>query len=276
MVLFQMGPIQKIPLDAPQIIHEASKSPLGIFALMLLVLAVLAYVFFKGKKPAVTIPIFAGMFIGVVSYGVALANTSSRTYTYKISGRVVDSQTKDPLEGASVRLEWGELIEKDDSDSDGEYRLTVRQTDDALPSRIRLEADAPGYKTYTRTVDDPLQNTPVTLAMRKTTPSGVAEQAAAAPSRNLQPLSCDQLPTLKSDQGDAATQVVFKNLKNIPVQVFWLDYSAHEQFYFELKPNTMELVQTYLSHPWVIRSVEGKCLDIFVSKVATPSEAEIN
>jgi hypothetical protein len=276
MIFLQTGPIQRISLDVPQIIHEASKSPLGIFALMLLVLAGLAYIFFKGKKPAVTIPIFAAMLIGVVSYGFALTRTS-HVHSYRISGDVVDSKTKDPIESAAVKLEWGGLAYPDDSDSDGRYTFTVKQTDDAIPSRIRLVAEAEGYKTYTHTIDDPLQNIPVTLLMRKA-PSTQEVTQSNNVSDSLQPLNCEQLPTptLKSLEGDTKTQIIFKNFKAYPVQVFWVDHSAHEQFWFEMPPQASDLVDTYLNHPWVVRSLEGKCLDIFISKVTTPSEAVIN
>lgn len=57
---------------APEVIQEAAKSPLGLFALMILVLAVLAFFFFREASERTRVAIFALMFCGVAAFGYAI------------------------------------------------------------------------------------------------------------------------------------------------------------------------------------------------------------
>jgi hypothetical protein len=58
--------------NAPEIISKASQSPLGIFALMILVTGILAFVFFRAAPVAVRSSVFFLIFTGVVAFGVAI------------------------------------------------------------------------------------------------------------------------------------------------------------------------------------------------------------
>ncbi|MCI0694065.1 hypothetical protein L0337_18910 [candidate division KSB1 bacterium] len=58
--------------NAPKIIGEAAKSPLGLFALMILVLAVLGFFFFRQASERARIAMFVLMFVGVASFGAAI------------------------------------------------------------------------------------------------------------------------------------------------------------------------------------------------------------
>jgi len=58
--------------NAPKIIEQAAKSPLGLFALMILVLAVLGYFFFKESSEITRLIIFIMMFSGVCIFGFAI------------------------------------------------------------------------------------------------------------------------------------------------------------------------------------------------------------
>ena len=64
--------MEKLFENAPEIIREAAKSPLGLFALMILVLAILGFFFFREASERTRIAIFALMFTGVVSFGIAI------------------------------------------------------------------------------------------------------------------------------------------------------------------------------------------------------------
>ncbi|MCI0694066.1 hypothetical protein L0337_18915 [candidate division KSB1 bacterium] len=63
--------------NAPEIISAAAKSPLGLFALMILVLAVLGFFFFRQASERTRVTIFLLMFIGVVAFGIAIFSASS-------------------------------------------------------------------------------------------------------------------------------------------------------------------------------------------------------
>jgi hypothetical protein len=58
--------------DLPEIIRAAAQSELGIFALMIIVVSVLAWAFFKQAKVNVRLTIFFSFFAGVVAFGVSL------------------------------------------------------------------------------------------------------------------------------------------------------------------------------------------------------------
>lgn len=76
--------------NVADIIIAASKSPLGIFSLMIITLAFLAYIFFRKAPLPVKVTIFFCMFIGVVCYGVAITRNMPITPDEKI-----ESVTKD-------------------------------------------------------------------------------------------------------------------------------------------------------------------------------------
>jgi hypothetical protein len=60
----------------PAIISAAAQSVLGLFALLSVALAVLAYFFFAGARVKVRIGIFVLLFVGVAAFGVAVFRAS--------------------------------------------------------------------------------------------------------------------------------------------------------------------------------------------------------
>jgi hypothetical protein len=60
----------------PEIIEAASKSPLGILALMVVALALLAYFYFKDAGQRTRVRIFMVLFLGVVLYATAIVRES--------------------------------------------------------------------------------------------------------------------------------------------------------------------------------------------------------
>lgn len=69
--------MDKLIQSAPEIIGQAAKSPLGIFALMILSLSVLGFVFFRRSSERTRTAIFVLMFIGVAAFGYATFRTAS-------------------------------------------------------------------------------------------------------------------------------------------------------------------------------------------------------
>lgn len=61
----------------PEIITAASKTPLGILALMIVVLGVLAGMFFGRASVQVRVIIFVLIFAGAVAFGAAIVRTPS-------------------------------------------------------------------------------------------------------------------------------------------------------------------------------------------------------
>jgi hypothetical protein len=261
MVLLQASPIQKIPIDLPAIIREASKTPLGILALMLLIVGGIGYVFFKNDSTKARAAVFLICFLGVLGYAIAVTRTTAAIY--RIAGQVVDSSTGNPIEAATVKLEWGPPIQQEDTDSEGYYNFVVRQESDAIPDRIILMVNKDEYQRYRRTVSNPFLNMPQDLKMHK--------------AQSLKLHVCDQLPTLKSEVDDKKAQIAFTNRTDSLLQAYWVDYTAHEQYWFELPPNEKVMQDTYVGHPWVIRNLKGECLAIYVpTTTGTVTNADIH
>jgi hypothetical protein len=55
----------------PAIIEQAARSPLGLFALMVIALSALGFVFFRGASELARVGIFMMLFAGVAAFGVA-------------------------------------------------------------------------------------------------------------------------------------------------------------------------------------------------------------
>jgi hypothetical protein len=58
----------------PEIIKEAAASPLGILALMIIGLAILAFFFFRGAAEKIKVVIFVMLFFGVVAFGAVVVS----------------------------------------------------------------------------------------------------------------------------------------------------------------------------------------------------------
>lgn len=67
----------ELSAQLPAIIGEAAKSPLGIFALMIISLAILGFFFFKEASEKTRIAIFSMLFVGVAVFGLSIVRTTS-------------------------------------------------------------------------------------------------------------------------------------------------------------------------------------------------------
>jgi hypothetical protein len=70
--------MEKLFESAPNIIAEAAKSPLGIFALMILAISVLGFFFFRRASERTRAGMFVLLIVGVASFGYATFSNSSR------------------------------------------------------------------------------------------------------------------------------------------------------------------------------------------------------
>ena len=69
--------LPELSAQLPAIISEAAKSPLGIFALMIISLAILGFFFFKEATEKTRIAIFVMLFVGVAVFGLSIVRTTS-------------------------------------------------------------------------------------------------------------------------------------------------------------------------------------------------------
>jgi len=92
-----------MPKDWTGIIQAASKSPLGILALMILFLGVLGYVFFKDADAKIKAVMYLAMLGGVIGYGAAISKATSNvgSESYRVRVTVLDSH-QTPVSDAKV------------------------------------------------------------------------------------------------------------------------------------------------------------------------------
>jgi hypothetical protein len=74
---------------------------------------------------------------------------------------------------------------------------------------------------------------------------------------------CTMERHLRSLQGAVSTEIRFVNRTAHAVLVYWLNYQGKRVLYQTLSPGQSYVQQTYLTHPWVVTTVNGKCRAIY-------------
>jgi hypothetical protein len=89
------------PSNWPEIIEAASKNPLGILALIILVLGILGYIYFKDAAPGIKVAMFIAMLGGAVGYGAVVAHIAIGNSSYRVRVTVIDAKNA-PVSDAKV------------------------------------------------------------------------------------------------------------------------------------------------------------------------------
>ncbi len=79
------------------------------------------------------------------------------------------------------------------------------------------------------------------------------------------PSGCPGESSLRSATGTKKAEMTFLNQKNIPVKVYWLDYSGARIHQFDLTPSQKFKVKTYSTYPFVVTDSSQNCLGIFTA-----------
>lgn len=75
--------------------------------------------------------------------------------------------------------------------------------------------------------------------------------------------SCQHETQQRSHNGNVATEITFTNQRQQTLHIYWLNYQGKRIFYQSLQAGQNYLQPTYVTHPWVITSEQGKCLGIY-------------
>jgi hypothetical protein len=139
--------------SVPDIIAQASKSTLGILALIVLGLAVLAWTFFKKAKENVRIGIFVLLFAGTVLYTWAIigststagikASTNSAT-PIVIAGVILDDASGNAIPRAEVSIVG--RPERTLSDDTGRFQITCEGLTPDRLKQVELRAAKEQYE----------------------------------------------------------------------------------------------------------------------------------
>ena len=61
------------------------------------------------------------------------------------------------------------------------------------------------------------------------------------------------------------SQILFINVRNRPVHIFWIAFDGTERSYAELAEGQQVLQPTYVAHRWLIKDDDGTPLEGFIS-----------
>lgn len=144
--------MEKIAEHIPDIIKAAAQSQLGILALLCLLLAFLAYVFFSKSSEKAKLGVFFFLFLGVVGFGIAMFNSQSEKENS-------DTNTAS-LNGNSV-----ELCKKIDSSSDfiTEQTFTVNEIKYFLEEKVSLKLTYSDYTKCSMNINSPIDGESTTI-----------------------------------------------------------------------------------------------------------------
>jgi len=167
------GPYDEAVKTVPEIIKQASSSPLGILALMLIILGILAYVFLKNAPVSVRVPIFIAMLAGVVLYGVAITRAHSGPSDgvppgetqMTVDGTVVDAGDNSPIPQAEIRATGSAAPVA--SNSDGSFHIQISSALSGHLVNLRVSKD--GYAPITWQITPPVP-LGVTVPLSKSKP----------------------------------------------------------------------------------------------------------
>lgn len=101
----------------------------------------------------------------------------------------------------------------------------------------------------------------------------VPTPAAATSWSGVTEYPCASESALASSAYAYSTTIRFENSRNEGVSLYWLNYQGQRVWYASIPSGYYVLQQTFATHPWVIVSASGVCLDIFV---ATPSYGNVH
>lgn len=82
-------------LPIPDIIEAAAKSTLGVFALMIVALALLGYAFFSKANQNIRLAVFVMLFAGVVAFGIALMRAEKKVREEREASSKAPTSTED-------------------------------------------------------------------------------------------------------------------------------------------------------------------------------------
>ena len=94
--------------------------------------------------------------------------------------------------------------------------------------------------------------------------SAPASPAASASAGKAQEISCSESGKLRSQKSDVAALVTFVNNSSMYRSIQWIDFEGGFKDHGGLNPGERLTVETFVSHPWMVATGPGDCLQIFL------------
>jgi hypothetical protein len=105
-------------------------------------------------------------------------------------------------------------------------------------------------------------------------PARTTTSPSSAPTGNARELACNQRETVRSLNSDASTKITFVNKSGMHRGLMWMDFKGQLQDYGGLQPDEQKTIDTFVTHPWMIVTGPGDCLQIFLPDT-TPANVEL-
>jgi len=103
---------------------------------------------------------------------------------------------------------------------------------------------------------------------------GAAPAAAAASTATVQELPCARRTTLNSVNTDVPTKITFVNTSGMYRSLQWIGYKGEVKDWGGLNAGAQITLDTYVTHPWMVSTGPGDCLQIFMP-TAAPATVEL-
>ena len=101
--------------------------------------------------------------------------------------------------------------------------------------------------------------------------TNLGSDATAVTKVSSNTVDCETESTLRSLESSVSTFINFTNSSTSPLQIYWLNYQGRRQHYESLKPSESYRQQTFVTHPWVVAELSGRCLAIYIPTEMTIS-----
>lgn len=74
---------------------------------------------------------------------------------------------------------------------------------------------------------------------------------------------CERESSLASTESAAETEIIFINQTANDVKTYWSDYGGKRVFYQTVPAGGQVIQPTYLTHPWIVKDANDKCIATF-------------
>ncbi len=85
-------------------------------------------------------------------------------------------------------------------------------------------------------------------------------------SKSIVELQCSDVGNIKSIEGTVKYKIDFVNSRDESVDMFWINYEGQEELKQTMLPGDSWGVNTYATHPWLVRDKSGDCLALYNSR----------
>ena len=110
----------------------------------------------------------------------------------------------------------------------------------------------------------PSPNLESTISAEIQATNEAAPTATAATKVSSNTVDCKTEPTLRSLDSSVTTFINFTNSSTSTLRIYWLNYQGLRQHYEFLQPSESYWQPTFVTHPWVVTELSGRCLAIYI------------